>query len=338
MRRNAGRGLVTVVAIGLCFGLEARAQTKAASFEEALSGARYAGGAADLAQLFDPLFADCKRDDDVSARQCVQVRDYLIERLRNDTFWTIGDDSAISWAPYDPSEKKLELDVQGCIACTRPLTIEGKMKFVSTRVPKAIKAGKVAGLDVKFHDVPQPDEKSAAAWQKKMQPRLRVQWVFRVGPVWKSGAGDKAYEGVTFIPVAHRIFDKCNGKVIASDPPSSGNAVAMKDASCPDELTDEQKRQAELDALPVQLSPKQINQTLSQARDRVRDCYAEFQVAGTAVVKLHVDTEGKIEYINLTPPFDKTPTGYCIRTALKGTMFPRFKGEKMLITYPFQLK
>ena len=51
-----------------------------------------------------------------------------------------------------------------------------------------------------------------------------------------------------------------------------------------------------------------------------------------------VGRDGNIETLNLMPPFDKTPTGYCIRTALKGITFPRFKGEKMIITYPFQVE
>ena len=38
------------------------------SFEAVLENAEAAG---DLAERFDPLFADCKRDDDLDARQCL---------------------------------------------------------------------------------------------------------------------------------------------------------------------------------------------------------------------------------------------------------------------------
>jgi len=314
---------------------------KAASFEEAAADAE---PVSELSQLVEPLFADCKRDDELSARQCASIRDWTIERDRARTFWAVGDEAALSVAPYDPSEKKLELQVNGCLACGRPLMLDGKPRFVTTRVPKAIKAGHAVGLDVGFLDVAQPDEKAAAAFQKQFGSRMRVQFVFKLGPLWTSGSGDKAFTGVTFVPTAYRVFDKCNGKVFASEPPTSDpkGAVAAaqvtRDASCPEELTDEQRRAREYEALPMQLTPKQINATLAPAKDRVHDCYTEFEVAGTANVKMVVDREGKIEKLDLSPPFDKTPTGYCIRTALKGITFPRFKGEKMIITYPFQVE
>jgi hypothetical protein len=76
---------------------------------------------------------------------------------------------------------------------------------------------------------------------------------------------------------------------------------------------------------------------LAGARERVRECYTEFQQAGTATVKMVVGKEGTIEAMTVSPPFDKTPTGFCIRSAIKGTSFPHFKQDKMTITYPFQL-
>ena len=87
----------------------------------------------------------------------------------------------------------------------------------------------------------------------------------------------------------------------------------------------------------MQLTPKQINAVMTPIKERVHDCYSEFEVSGTATVKLVVERDGTIEIVNILPPFDKTPTGYCISTALKGTTFPRFRGEKMIITYPFKV-
>ncbi len=332
-------GIVPVVALGVVLGSSSSALgEKAATFEDALADAEPAG---DLAQLFGPLFADCKREDELSTRQCSSVRDWLAEKLHGGTYWAVGDESALSWAPYDPSEKKQELDVQGCLACGQPLPIEGKLRFVTTRVPKAIKAGHAVGLDVGFPSVAQPNEKTAAEWQKKMAPRLRVEFVFRVGPVWKSGAGDKAFEGVTFVPLAYRVFDRCSGRVVASDPPSSSvtvnDAPALRDASCPEEISEAEQRKREDALLPAQLSPKQINLVMAPIKERVHDCYAEFEVSGTATVKLVVDRDGSIETMNVLAPFDKTPTGYCISTALKGTSFPHFRGDKMIITYPFKV-
>ena len=309
------------------------AEPKAATFEDAMANAQ---PVADLKDLFGPLFANCKKDDEFEARQCASVRDSLIQSNREQTWVALGDESALSFNPYDPSEKKLEMEISGCIACGQPLRFEGddKPHFVTTRVPKAIKAGKAVGLEVGFDDVALSDEKTAESWQKKMAPRLRVQFVFKLGPQWKSGS----FDGITFVPVAHRIIDRCNGKVIASDPPSTADAQPMPDATCPAELTPEQQRAQEQAALPEQLSTIQINQSMSTLRSRVHDCYTEFEVAGTAIVRLVVSGDGKLETVLVLPPFDKTPTGYCLRTALKALQLPRFKGEKMIITYPFKLQ
>ena len=309
------------------------AEPKAATFEEAMANAQ---PVADLKDLFGPLFADCKRDDELEARQCAAVRDWLVASHREQTWVALGDEAALSFNPYDASEKKLEMEISGCIACGKPLRFDGddKMHFVTTRVPKAIKAGRAVGLEVGFDDVSLADEKTAEAWEKKMAPRLRVQFVFKLGAAWKSGA----FDGFTFVPVAHRIIDKCNGKVIASDPPSTADAQPMPDATCPVELTPAQKRALEDANLPDQLNTIQINQAMSTMRSRVHDCYNEFEVEGTAVVRLVVTGDGKLESVLIQPPFDKTPTGYCLRTALKSLTLPRFKGEKMVITYPFKMQ
>jgi hypothetical protein len=308
---------------------------QAETFDALARDATVVKDSAALAEVVSPFFSDCAsyKDDDLAMRQCVSVRDFTTAQSRAEIFSAVGDEASLSYAPFDPSEKKLGLEVSGCLACARPLKIDDKLRFVTTRVPKAIKAGHAVGLDVAFHDVPMDSDKNAAAWLKKMSPRLRVQFLFKVGPAWKSGA----FEGLTFVPVGHRVFDRCNGEVIASEPPSEGRATPIRDAACPEELTEIERRRREDANLPDQLSPPDINKALAPVRRRVHDCYSEFEVAGTAIVQMVVERDGKISQSSLQAPFDKTPTGYCIKAALQGITFPRFKGEKMVIKYPFQL-
>jgi hypothetical protein len=310
----------------------ARAAT-AASFEEAASAAR---PVRDLGDLVEPLFVDCKSDDDLEARQCQAVRDWLIETRAGETFVGFGDEAALSFAPYDASEKKLQLEVSGCLACGKPLKLEGddRPRFVTTRVPKSIRAGHAVGLEVGFDEVTIDDEAAAQKWQKKMGQRLRVQFVFKLGATWKSGT----FEGVTFVPIAHRVVDRCTGKVVASDPPSTTDAQATPDEHCPVELTEAERLAQEEAGLPEQLTNIDINMAMAKLRSRVHDCAAEFEVAGTAVARLVVLKSGKFESITMQPPFDKTPTGYCLRTAIQSVTMPRFRGAKMIINYPFQLK
>jgi hypothetical protein len=308
--------------------------TKAGSFEDAIAEAKPAG---DLAQIVEPFFAECKgsSNDDFETRQCIEVRDWLKRKALGQTWWAVGDETAISWQPFDPSEKKLGLEISGCLACGRPVTVEGKLRFVTTRVPMAIKGGHAVGLELGFQDLPVKDAAEAAAFQKKMQSRLRVQFVFKLGQNWKSGS----FEGLTFVPTAYRVFDKCTGKVVASDPPSlNETAVVMRDASCPEELSPEEHKRRQEAALPEQLSPNQINQALAKTKTRIHDCYAEFQQSGTARIDLIVERDGSISDMKLQPPFARTDTGYCIQTAIKGTTFPRFKGDRMRIPYSFNVQ
>src|SRR6266404_4275478 len=99
----------------------ARAE-KAESFDEALAEAKPAG---DLTELIEPFFAECKgpSDDDFDRRQCVEVRDWLKTRTLGQTFWGVGDETAISWQPFDPTERKQGLEISGCLACGHPVTI-----------------------------------------------------------------------------------------------------------------------------------------------------------------------------------------------------------------------
>ena len=315
----------------LATSVGARAE-KAATFDEAIADAQPAG---DLTQFVEPFFAECKGDDDFDSRQCAEVRDWIKTRAATQTWWAVGDEAAITWQPFDPSEKKQGLEISGCLACAHPLTIEGKLRFVTVRVPKSIKNGHAVGLEVGFQDLPAKDSASAAALQRKLQSRLRVQFVFRLGPTWKSGT----FEGLTFTPVAYRLFDKCNLKVVASDPPSqTPTASVPRDPSCPEELSPEEQRRREELALPEQLSPKEINQTLQKTKPRIHDCYAEFQQSGVARVDLTVEPSGAVSEMKMQAPFAKTDTGYCIETALKGITFPRFRGEKMKIPYSFNVQ
>ncbi len=325
-----GAALVAVLATASAHG------DKAETYEAAIADATRLSDSSSLAELASTYFVECAASEgDLSLRQCQSAQRWQLEQNKNETFVAVGDEAALAITPYDSAEKKLGIEVHGCIACGHPVKLaDGKPRFVTTRVPKAIKAGRAIGLDLAFHDVTLATSKEANEWQKKMVPRLRVEFAFKIGPVWKSGS----FEGLTFIPVGHRVFDRCNGNVLASDPPSTGKGPLMRDSGCPEEVSEAERKAREDANLPDQLSRVDINRALAGARAKVHDCFTEFEQAGTANVQMIVDREGKIENIKVLPPFDKTPTGYCVRTSLDGVTFPRFKGEKMIIRYPFQLQ
>jgi hypothetical protein len=332
----------------------AEGEKRPESFDVAAQNAQPVYEAGALAALLQPLVVDCgKGEDDLAQRQCAALRDWALAELRAGTYLGVGDDLAVAIGPYDPSEKKIELEVRGCLSCARPLRLdtgaggEPAQRFVTTRIPKAIQArsAKVVGIDVGFHDVPVADERAAEAWRKKMASRLRVQFVFRVGAPWKSGSGDKVYEGVAFVPIAHRVVDKCTGKVIASDPPSAVGTgedptarEALRDASCPDEPTEAEVRAREEAALPVQLAKRDVNAVVQSARERLHACATEFEETGTVPTRIVVAPSGKVDSVTLSPPWDKRPVGFCVRSTVKSLQFPRFRGDKLIFDYALRLE
>src|SRR5262245_3749074 len=94
------------------------AHAEESSFEDLLDRAAPIG---DLAAQLDPLFAECKYEDDLEARQCATVRDLALERLGAGTYVAMGDESALTFTAWSMDVKQLGLEVHGCLACGRPL-------------------------------------------------------------------------------------------------------------------------------------------------------------------------------------------------------------------------
>jgi hypothetical protein len=307
-----------------------RPQAKA-TFEAALDGAEPAGNFTDR---FDPLFADCQRDDDMEARQCAAVRDQMLERLKSTTFVGLGDEAALTWTPWAPDEKQLGLELHGCLVCKKPLQLGGsdEPRFVTSRVPKAIKGGRSVGLDIGFYEVALPDQAAAARFTKLTVPKLVTQFVFKVGPVWKSG--DKL-GGVTFVPLAQRIFDRCTGKVYASEPPSQKPAEPQPDATCPAKAPVAAHSE---EKIPEQLSRDQVVKAMRAVDTKIHSCYLKFKQEGTVSVKMVLDGQSGIEGLSLTAPFDGTPVGECVKKAVSAAPLGKFSGDKMTIIYPFLLR
>jgi hypothetical protein len=340
MRHLGARGVATALAgAWLLVAAPVRAEGKPepaqqkgpSTFEQALEVAEPAGN---LTDRFDPLFAECKRDDDLEARQCATVRDATLAKLQTGIYVALGDESSLTWTPWTAQEKQLGLELHGCLACGKPLQLgePAKPRFVTTRVPKAIKAGKAVGLDVGFYNVSLPDQGAAARFAKQTMPHLATQFVFRIGPVWKSGGGDNAWQGVTFVPLGQRVFDRCTGKVYASEPPSTKPAEAVGGGDCP------AKAPVVEEALPEQLAREQVSATMRTVEGKVHFCYLTHKQEGTISVRLVLDGASGIEGLQVGAPFDGTPSGECVKKALKEATFGHFTGEKMTIIYPFMLR
>ncbi len=85
-------------------------------------------------------------------------------------------------------------------------------------------------------------------------------------------------------------------------------------------------------AAPVQVGPpEQLNRhdlesTLERVRPKVLACREAEQFSGFLTVRMIIEKNGSLKSAQVQPPLDKTRTADCVRKALRGLAFPRFRG------------
>jgi hypothetical protein len=257
----------------------------------------------------------------------------------------VADAAALQSQPYDATEKSLTLVVTGCLACAAPPVIAGSPRLLVTKPPAAFEksaAGPVpVGLDLSYHDVPQPTAARAASFKSKLASRLRVEFVFTVGPAFGGSSGG----GVLFTPLAHRIFNRCSGEVIASEPVTKSpkverDQIAERDPACPKPgaPTEEEEEAARKEAaLPDSLTRGDIEKAMVPVQAHIYECGEEFELRGVAHVKFSVDGEGKTIRMSVLAPYDQGDPYLCLRAAFKEAKFPRFKSSSppVNVDFPF---
>ncbi len=324
------------------------------SFEDLLADAE---PVADLGRLIDPLFDNCDKGDPLEARQCQGARTFLESEARSKIYVAVGDTAAINVSPYDAATKELDIDIQGCLACVHPIRLTDSkgaavQRFITTKVPRAIKAGHAIGLDVRTAQLMFATPERETRWkkqEKKVVPRLRVQFIFKLGDTWSSGN----FSGAGFTPLGHRVFDACSGEVFDTFPALAegerGKVAtpvllqAGDSLRCPppgEDFTAEEKAEKEaLAKLPAKLSRDAIEHGMSEVQERVHDCSVEFEETGTVQVRLLIEgATGRVRDAQISPPFDKTPAGLCVRAAMRSATFSRFRSETQEVRVPVSLR
>jgi len=87
-----------------------------------------------------------------------------------------------------------------------------------------------------------------------------------------------------------------------------------------------------------QLRKSEIVDSMSRSRDAVECCHTIYQLAGLASVHLLIESDGTVRWARVEGRFAQTPTGACVEAVIKHTLFPKFSGPAMEITYPFLLR
>lgn len=90
--------------------------------------------------------------------------------------------------------------------------------------------------------------------------------------------------------------------------------------------------------LPESLTRSQIQAGMHGVKGRVQGCYDRYKVPGMASAKVTIGRNGRVASARIKGKLAGTPTGACVKSAVRSARFPRFKGSPMSITYPFILR
>jgi len=89
---------------------------------------------------------------------------------------------------------------------------------------------------------------------------------------------------------------------------------------------------------PEQLNRHDLEAVIDRVRPKVLQCRDVEQFGGFLTVKLLIEKNGSVRSIQVQPPVDKTRTADCVKHALRGLSFPRFRGTyipEIEWSYPF---
>jgi predicted Zn finger-like uncharacterized protein len=113
---------------------------------------------------------------------------------------------------------------------------------------------------------------------------------------------------------------------------------AMGNRNRPPGRPDEEapKRAAAPAASLPKLERDDIVRAMQGVQPKVKDCFNQYKVPGTAMVSMNVARGGKVSSATVTGKFAGTPTGACVANAAKSAKFPPVEAYDGL-SYPFPL-
>jgi len=302
--------------------------------------ARTATPSADLSILLAPYFDKCTDKRDIDRMRCESARQHLKKTLPQRSYIIqVRDPAAVGVSDYDAKVKGYKLTFAGCVACSQPVTIgaSGEKRMVTLAPPRRdaeniTEAVAIKRPNLQFDGVPE-----AKTWLKNVRPHLRAEFVFQPqGEEWSFGPS----RGFAFKLLGGRVYDACNGDVLASTPPSTGQADRFADEpGCPragDEAVSDGPKEDE--NLPTRLTKSDIDKVMGRIKGQVYACYQQFEVPGRAELHFEVAGNGMVQGIKLKGGLEGTPTGECVLEAAKNARFPKFKKDRQAFVYPFMLR
>ena len=287
----------------------------------------------ELAAILWSSRVDCsKLTNDLQRRQCVGLVSARRSALANRSFVVRGDARAIAVSASGP----ISVSLFGCVACEQPMSIDGEALFATIGPGKVLQTdGAIRGPEISRTTI---KPKSAAVWRKQVSPRLRAEFVVRLGggEAWKQGSA----RGLRLQRVGHRLYDPCTGTPIHVSHP--GVRLPIDASTCPatvakPEPKPEPKPIDTSKKVPLRLTTNQLVTALRPAADAARECHEEYGVTGVARLRITVDGSGTVAHLTQRGDFVDTPTGACIDKAIRSARFPKFRAANQSFSYPLRL-
>jgi hypothetical protein len=282
--------------------------------------------------LLAPFVDDCRRArGELERLRCESVRDALRARLPARTFlYTRDGADAVPASGFDPRARGLKLTVVGCLSCKQLVeAAPGERRYVTLKVPTRGPSGGPVAAELARASVAVASPAEAEQWTRTVQPFLRVELLFRpADQPWTLGTS----RGYAFSPVGVRIYNRCTGEVLHSEPPSQG--PAPRETQC---TPAEPEREAAAEPAET-LSPAAINEAMGQARPEIESCVAGSRTRGTARLVFDVAASGLPQTVTVEGAAAGTPLGECLAAAGMKVKFPEFRGERQRFKYPVVLR
>jgi hypothetical protein len=321
-----------VVALLLLHPLVARAQ----SWDELARTADRIDGRA-LPALFWAQSASCDRfRDDMLRRQCLGIRFVRGVAASAKTFLLRAEAAALDAGAFDAARAGVPLTLRGCLACKDPIEVAGERRYVVVRGSVAVDGDGVLAAPVYRGLRRVEDDVAAARFKADVLPRLRAELIVRPTTkpeTWTQGGRSGYYVEL----LGYRIYDPCDGSVLAASPLSVSGEV--DGSTCQAEAAATHAPMSPESAEPpYQLSVDDVRRVLKDVNPAVYKCYDSYGVPGRADVYIDVKGDGSVRFVEVRGELADTPTGKCVAAAVKQAKFPRFQRDSMQVHYPFLLR
>src|SRR5262245_20336753 len=218
---------ILIVAAGLALAAgTAVADDTTSPFDDAAKGAQYVRK---LDRMVWALTAECEQGDDVARRQCRILRDVAAAKIRGATL-VVDAPGAVEIGTWDAAGKATPITVYGCAACGDGITVDGTAWLVvANKAAPKVSHGKVEAAVLDDTLKPVPKDALATGWKTTAGPRLRTQLIFKVPTDEKKAMWSRdGQKGLAVEVVGFRVWDQCDGSVLAASPESGPGPTDKK--------------------------------------------------------------------------------------------------------------